>query len=117
MTCGPYRDIFLKTYKLRILEIQTHAFVSETDHSHIELKVDANLHGTLDDNYTVRTTLSDMSNSQIQNDESVLRSTEIKHLVQWKLDSSQVKLWWPVGYGEQHLYKATVTLLNSVCLF
>lgn len=117
MTAGPYRPIILRTYTTRIAEVHAQAIVSDTQAT--SLKVDVDLHGTPGDSVkALRVTLSDIQGKQLKTEDVAFvakNGTALKDVVQWSLDG-EVKLWWPVGYGEQTLYKVEVVLLGSVRL-
>ncbi|KAJ7210634.1 glycoside hydrolase family 2 protein [Mycena haematopus] len=108
MTCGPYRPITLKTYSVRIQEVQTHALLS--DENAPSLKVDVTLDHALD--ASLRIVLSDANNKTVLKSEDIpVTGSFIAAAVSWDL-KGVIEPWWPVGYGAQHLY--TVSVLLSV---
>lgn len=113
MTCGPYRPITLKTFSARIAEVHTCARVSESLIPN--LKVAVELAGTLDPSFvkSVKAVMTGPSNEIIMTDTKEFSNAE--EIFEWEFLSNIVKLWWPVGYGDQHLYTLEVSLLGAVC--
>ncbi|KAJ7983162.1 glycoside hydrolase [Mycena polygramma] len=105
MTCGPYRPITLKTYTVRLQEVQTHALLS--DENAPSLKVDVTLQGAAH-NTSLRIALSDAN-------QTVIKSQDVPSTtgaLSWDL-AGLVEPWWPVGYGAQPLYTVSVSLFDA----
>jgi beta-mannosidase len=124
MTCGPYRPIILRTFTARIADVYPRAFVTfnkEADTYLPVLKLDLEIDGGSNiPNLTTRIVLKDCpGGNAIRQEEVGLGDGErrlVKDVVVWELEREGVKLWWPVGYGEQCLYDVEVVLLGPVCL-
>ncbi|KAG6814920.1 hypothetical protein H0H93_011645 [Arthromyces matolae] len=114
MTAGPYRPITLTTYSARLTEIKTRALVEsdkETGLLSPTLKLNVVLEGS--PVYEgLEVILKDTNGKEIKTQRVELQSriTNLQDVVHWELASDDVKLWWPVGYGEQNLYDVTVVL-------
>ncbi|KAJ6506424.1 glycoside hydrolase [Mycena vitilis] len=105
MTCGPYRPITLKTYTVRLQEVQTYALLSNENAP--SLKVDVTLEGAAHST-SLRIALSD-ANQNVLKSEDVPSTTGA---LSWDL-AGLVEPWWPVGYGAQHLYTVSVSLIDA----
>ncbi|KAJ3841495.1 glycoside hydrolase [Lentinula raphanica] len=115
MTCGIYRPVLLSTYNVCIEDMFTKAYVGND--LACALEVDMGLQGHLNmiDKYSV--VLKDSQNNVIKA-ESVSTSVggekaNIARLVHWDFKKDEVKLWWPVGYGDQVLYTVELIVLNK----
>ncbi|KAF9052310.1 glycoside hydrolase [Hymenopellis radicata] len=82
MTCGPHRPITLKTYAAKMSEVQTRASV-----------------------------LGDIG-TQLKIDVVKEARVGLGTQVDWTFSKDEIKLWWPVGYGEQALYDVKLELLG-----
>lgn len=112
MTVGPWRPICLRTYQIAINDFRASAAVSPTlDKS---LDVELNLTGVTE-HVSVLFSLSDTAGHVIRKETQAWKSTLGTSLrLHWHLDSKDVALWWPVGYGDQPLYTLEVVLLDPV---
>ncbi|KAJ7597793.1 glycoside hydrolase [Mycena floridula] len=115
MTCGPYRPINLRTYTSRIAEVQTHALVTDLTTSATQLKVDVTIDGELEsDSYlSVLFRQANKEGAEIYREDKVVVKSigKIKDAI--TCNSENVKLWWPLGYGEQNLYLVAVSLCDA----
>ncbi|KAF8073394.1 glycoside hydrolase [Lyophyllum atratum] len=121
MTVGPYRPITLKTYSARLSEVHTRASVSFDETSGAPspiLKVDVKLDGSLDPElvHSLEVVLKDTVGKEIRRGQVALQDASatsvVRDAVVWNLESEEVKLWWPVGYGEQNLYNVEANLVG-----
>ncbi|KAG6853109.1 hypothetical protein C0991_006799 [Blastosporella zonata] len=118
MTAGPYRPITLKTYSARLNEVHTRASVSfdkTTGAPSPSLKVDVLLEGSSIFE-AVEVVLKDSTGKELKREQKALPNNvnAIPDVVVWNLSTEEVKLWWPVGYGEQNLYDVQVSLIGLV---
>lgn len=123
MTCGPYRPITLTSFAARIKGLHPRSSVSFNKATNTFLpllKLDIALDGLPGPGLVqgLDITLKDSAGAVIKADRLDFhednRTTFIVDAVVWKLGSEGVKLWWPVGYGEQNLYDVQVDLLDLV---
>jgi beta-mannosidase len=124
MTCGPYRPIILTTFTAHITDVHPRTSVTFNKEAGTylpALKVDFDIDGASIPNLTTRIVLRNPQGGNVIRQEDVALGTVEKQLVKdavvWKLESEEVKLWWPVGYGEQSLYDVEVILLGPVSRF
>ncbi|KIK67972.1 glycoside hydrolase family 2 protein [Collybiopsis luxurians FD-317 M1] len=112
MTCGIYRPVILTTYSVCIDDMATSAFVD--DDLSCSLKVDVSFKGDLSAVRKLEVVLQDeqehiIKTANILVQEVIPSST----LVHWTFNAGEVLLWWPVGYGEQNLYKVELSVLGK----
>ncbi|EIM92628.1 glycoside hydrolase [Stereum hirsutum FP-91666 SS1] len=130
MTAGPYRSIHLLTYAkstVRLSSIHAQALVSATLKPSFVLDlalagVDATslksvprASVTLKDlsGNVIRTAEVDLKIDSIQGGDGEGGVAQVVKVVEWNFEDAEVQLWWPVGYGSQHLYTVEVTLLDQ----
>ncbi|KAG6917171.1 hypothetical protein DXG01_003607 [Tephrocybe rancida] len=116
MTAGPYRPITLKTYSARLNEVFTRANVSfdEAGAPSTSLKVDVVVEGT-PISQGLEVILKDPTGKEIKREQVTLTAgaTTVRDAVSWNFSADEIKLWWPVGYGEQTLYDVDVILTGA----
>jgi beta-mannosidase len=113
MSVGPWQPIYVRAYNTRIQSFYPRTSVS-LDNLQPSLNLDLELSGQYPSK--VHILLKDKAGKMIKEETKDLAKPEnaLTDVVQWKFEHSEVELWWPAGYGEQHLYTVEVTLLNSV---
>ena len=116
MTVGIYRPIRLLRYTARIANLNPVAVVSAA--LDCSLAVRATFRGDTKSIATVQVILHDPNNNNlVMQHERELQFTSAEtevELVKWTFGEDEVKLWWPVGYGEQARYVVDVTILGEV---
>lgn len=108
MTCGPFRPIILRRYTARIGNVWTHASVTDTNSTATRLKVDVDILGVAALPTFIKVALRDAKGTKVELDELSSKSRS----VDWRFAPGQVQLWWPVGYGDQVLYRVVIELLG-----
>lgn len=64
----------------------------------------------------IRTADVDLKINSVQKGDSEEGGVEVANVIEWDFEGAEVQLWWPIGYGSQHLYTVEVTLLDQVSL-
>jgi beta-mannosidase len=112
MTAGPWKPITLQTYDNRIAELDIRSSVSEA------LGVNLSAHISFAEKR--RGFLSFILKGP---DDAVTASKSLVPIdsghanVSFDFKPGELKLWYPVGYGEQPLYTAIVELVDEVFYF
>ncbi|KZV98784.1 glycoside hydrolase family 2 protein, partial [Exidia glandulosa HHB12029] len=112
MCAGPWLPILLKSYDAAFEEV--HASTTVSSQLESSLRLDILLKGNLNIAHAVRAVLRDAAGSVVSETVQELQDAKnTKGVVQWKFGKDGVDLWWPVGYGTQHLYTLETTLLDK----
>lgn len=121
MACGFLHSPLLRSYKTRLVDVAPHALVSPAPDLKPSFRLDVSLAGTLSLVKTLRCVISDTKTREIVLDERVEFTSEAGYDLQGVVDCGDlsaaqhsVKLWWPVGYGTQEMYRVEVHLLGEV---
>jgi hypothetical protein len=111
LTAGPWRPVSLHTYHTRISDL------------HISAEVDENLEATLivrmalspqEGSGTSEVLLKDPSGSIVASQSSLAIKGGAAR-AEFRFVKGEVKLWYPVGYGDQPLYDVQVKVFDDVC--
>jgi beta-mannosidase len=143
MTAGPYRPIRLVAYTSRLHDVHVHASVSAAPGlaAHLAVSVDLNRHRHTEETLAeasgksaresesqghdtrdaaplvkkYRVALETLDGKTVREEiRFAERSSQTTiRLVDWDING-RVQLWWPVGHGEQRLYKVVVEILDQV---
>ena len=118
VTTGPWKPIRLESYVHRITDVDVRSRVSET--LDVKLSVCFSINGSQPLPSSGTSPLS-LSVTLKDPDGSVLKALDGIQLdrfgcaeTTWEWIAGELKLWYPVGYGEQPLYTAEVVLSNEV---
>lgn len=109
MTVGPWKPVRLEIYKSRILDIDIRTQVSEA----LDVKLSAGI--------TVSSNSSAFLSFVLKNPDGSMEKA-VKHVavesgranIAWEWSPGQLRLWYPVKYGEQPLYTAEIELVDTV---
>ncbi|QRV98035.1 beta-mannosidase [Ceratobasidium sp. AG-Ba] len=108
MTVGPYRPIYLHTFKTRITDLHAKASVSAVPSLSRSLELTPTLSGNASDAVRMEVSLESA-------DGRVVRVEKFDHVskVEWAFKEGEVALWWPVAYGQQPLYTVEVIVFDK----
>jgi beta-mannosidase len=109
MTCGPWRTIVLEQYSAKLKDLWCRATINKEAAS-ASIKVVIEPEGCITGDI-VRLRVLDPSGQTTL--ETIDISADTGH-VEATVQISNAKYWWPIGYGEQPLYKLTAELLRDV---
>ncbi len=112
MTVGPWRPIYLHAYHTRVSNLHISALVNES------LEADLVVRTALfpsDTWSTAEISLKDPASSEsIVTSQSNITFDNGAARVVFHFKKGEVKLWYPVGYGEQPLYEVQVRIYDDV---
>lgn len=109
LTCGPWKPITLRVYDAKIEDVYVHGNVSERLDAEVTIGVD------------IKTTIPTVADIDLFDPQgkkifsktlNVQAGAEIQHL-KTPTSLSKPELWYPLRYGKQNFYKATVTLKDE----
>ncbi|KAH7916082.1 glycoside hydrolase family 2 protein [Hygrophoropsis aurantiaca] len=107
MTVGPWKPIFLHTYQTRLTDIDIRSNVSEA--LDVKLTVDISLSEKTSGSASV--VLKNAQGATIVK-ESNIKTTSGSARAEFKFNSGELDLWYPVGYGKQPLYTVDVQIAD-----
>lgn len=112
MTTGPWKPIVLETYHTRIGEIRVDADVDEQLSAAVEVTLAVE---GVEKDTTAIVQLVNADGKAIVSKEVDVTASDNRGTVAFSLDKGSFDLWYPVGYGKQPLYEATIELKDKVC--
>lgn len=107
MCVGPWKPVHLESYTARISEMRTEVAIAQ---SKATVTIRANLDGTINKALTATITLIDPSGTKHKVTSEVAAGVSV---VEGCIRVTNPKLWYPVGQGQQPLYKATVAISDG----
>jgi len=110
MCVGPWKPVRLEAYTARISDMRVEV---EFVRSEAIVTLRADLEGTVNKSLTATLTLIDPSSKK---HEEILEITAGSSLVEGCIKVTDPKLWYPIGQGQQHLYTATIMLLDGATM-
>ena len=120
MTSGPWKPIRLESYTRRITDFDIRSKVSEK----LDVLLSASacvgpelLSASGVCPLTLSFTLKNSDGSILKSLNGILLDESGCAKVTWEWPPEELRLWYPVGYGEQSLYVAEVALLDEVQTF
>ena len=111
MTIGPWRPVSLHTYLVQISDLHVSAKVNE----YLEANLTARIVLSFSEApFTAEVLLKDPSGSGVTAQSKVAINGGTAQ-VTFEFKKGDIRLWYPVGYGEQPLYVVHVNVLDGVC--
>jgi hypothetical protein len=110
LTIGPWRPIFLHMYHTRISDLHISALVDESLAADLIVRIALSSPVT---SGTVEVSLKDSAGSIVTSQSNIAVDHDAARAV-FHFKKGEVKLWYPVGYGEQPLYDVQVKVLDGV---
>lgn len=112
MTTGPWKPIVLETYNTRIGEVRVDADVDEQLNAAVEVTFAVD--GVKQDTTATVQLVGAADGRAIASKEVDVSASDGSKSVDFDLARDSFELWYPVGYGKQPLYKATIELKDKV---
>jgi len=113
LTVGPWRPIYLHSYHTRISDLHISALVNESLDADLIVRIALSPSETWS---TAEVTLKDPAGSEssfvASQSNIILDNGAVR--VAFHFKNGEVKLWYPVGYGEQPLYEVQVGIYDDV---
>lgn len=116
MTVGPWRPIYLHAYHTRISDLHTSALVDESLDADLIVRIALSPSETWT---TAEVSLKEPAGSEssiISSQSNITLNNGAARIV-FHFEKGEVKLWYPVGYGEQPLYEVQVRIYDDVRSF
>ncbi len=109
MTVGPWRPIYLHTYESRITDLRVKTNVGEDLVPKIEVELAASSAAG-----EIEVSVFSSSGTLVKQGTTNLHNGTGK--VSFDASKGEFDLWWPVGYGQQPIYKVVAELKNQVII-
>ncbi|KAM0792192.1 hypothetical protein ACM66B_004889 [Microbotryomycetes sp. NB124-2] len=103
MTAGPWRPVRVEAYEARILDFHPRATMRR------DLSAELTLHVERDPSHGVHTSIIDPYGNTVH--KSAIEVGEHSRTIGF--EAEDVRLWWPVGMGEQSIYTARATMTDE----
>jgi beta-mannosidase len=110
LTVGPWRPIYLHSYHTSISDLHISALVKESLDADLIVRIALSPPETWT---TVEVALKDPESSTITSQSNINVNNGAARIV-FHFENGEVKLWYPVGYGEQPLYEVQVRIYDDV---
>lgn len=114
MTVGPWRPIYLHSYHTRISDLHISALVKESLDADLIVRIALS---PLEAWTTAEVVLKDPESSTTITSQSNINVNNGAARIVFHFENGEVKLWYPVGYGEQPLYEVQVRIYDDVRSF
>lgn len=115
ITCGPYKDIRLETFSVRIADVHVDVDLSATN-SRASLKVQTELAGVTE-RALCSVRIQSLSDPQDVVLEQVVPLDDFASQCECNVELDNPKIWWPRGHGDQPLYLAEVSVKDAAGLY
>ena len=116
MTVGPWRPVYLHSYHTRISDLHTSALVNESLDADLIVRIALSPSEAWT---TAEVSLKDPAGSEsstITSQSNINLNNGAARIV-FHFEKGEVKLWYPIGYGEQPLYEVQVRIYDDVRSF
>lgn len=110
MTTGPWKPISLETYVSRITEIDIRTDISEAFQAKLDVYCSVSGPGQA---LTAKVKVLQSGALEVIH-ASDLEVKDGSGTYQFTLEKDRYELWYPIGYGQQPLYTAEITILDEV---
>jgi beta-galactosidase/beta-glucuronidase len=111
LTVGPWRPVSLHTYHTRISDLHISALVDESLDADLIVRIAISPPET---SGIVEVSLKDSAGSIVTSQSNITVDHDAGTRAVFHFKKGEVKLWYPVGYGEQPLYGVQVKVLDDV---
>lgn len=112
MTIGPWKPILLETYHNRITDLDIRTDVSESLDATVSATVSVAETNAKYVSFVVHGPEGSIHSGV--SDDKIAVTDQGSATFNAKLEANEIRLWYPVGYGEQPLYTVEVQLLDEV---
>jgi beta-mannosidase len=110
MTAGPWRPVSLHTYHTHISDLHASAKVNENLEADLTVRV---LLSPSETPCTAEVLLKDPSGDEVTGQSKITMNGGTAQ-VTFQFKKGDIRLWYPVGYGEQPLYGVHVKVFDGV---
>jgi beta-mannosidase len=114
LTVGPWRPVYLHSYHTRISDLHTSALVNEGLDADLIVRIALSPSEAWT---TAEVSLKDPASSEssiITSQSNINFNNSAAPRIVFHFEKGEVRLWYPVGYGEQPLYEVQVRIYDDV---